>query len=128
MLPLQQRNHLIGQMTGLQDPNRMADTQSAVDQVARWVNDISKANLQGDWEFGKAPYSHVNPAPLVSPWSPYFAAAYLVIRPNAMREVLVNAIWHPYDQERAQVVRVASEEPEAHGREEEATADTGAGR
>nr|XP_020183203.1 nuclease SbcCD subunit C-like [Aegilops tauschii subsp. strangulata] len=45
-----------------------------------------------------------------------------------MREVLLNAIRHPYDQARTQVVRVASEEPEANGREEEATADAGAGR
>ena len=54
-------------MTGLQDPNRMANTRLAADHVARRVNDISKANLRGDWEFGKAPYSHANPAPLVSP-------------------------------------------------------------
>ena len=48
VLPLQQRSHLIGQMTGLQDPNRMANTRLSADLVARRVNDISKANLQGD--------------------------------------------------------------------------------
>ena len=70
----------------------------------------------------------VNPAPMVSPWSPYFAAAYLLIRPDATREVLLNAIRHPYDRARAQVVRVASEKPEAHGGSKAAAADTGAGR
>ena len=123
VLPLQQRSHLIGQMTGLQDPNRMANTRLAADQVARRVNDISKANLGFDWEFGKATYSRANPTPLVSPWSPYFAAAYLLIRPDATREVLLNAIRHPYDRARAQVVRVASEEPEAHVGGEAAAAD-----
>nr|XP_040245999.1 uncharacterized protein LOC120964969 [Aegilops tauschii subsp. strangulata] len=124
VLPLQQRIHLIGQMTGLQDPNRML----AADQVARRVNDISKANLGVEWEFGKAPYSHANPAPLVSPWSPYFAAAYLLVRPDATREVLLYAVRHPYNRAWAQVVRVASEEPEAHGGGEVAAADTGTGR
>ena len=128
VLPLQQCSHHIGQMTGLQDPNRMANTRLAVDQVTHWVNDISKANLGVDWEFGKAPYSRANPAPLVSPWSPYFAVAYLFICPDATREVLLSAIRHPYDRARAQVVRVASEEPEAHGRGEAAATDTGAGR
>ena len=37
VLPLQQRSHLIGQMTVLQDPNRMANTWLAANQVARWV-------------------------------------------------------------------------------------------
>ena len=82
VLRLQQRSHPIGEMTGLQDPNRMAKARLAADHVVCRVNDISKANLRGDWQFAKAPYSHVNPAPLVSPWSPYFAAAYLLIRPT----------------------------------------------
>ena len=53
VLPLQQRSHLIGQMTGLQDPNRMADLRLAADQVAHRVNDITKANLRDDWQFRK---------------------------------------------------------------------------
>jgi len=93
--PRQQHSHLIGQMTGLQDPNRMANLRLGADQVARRVNDISKANLRDDWEFGKPPYSRANPAPMVSPWSPYFVAAHLLIRPDATREVLLNAICHP---------------------------------
>ena len=113
-------------MTGLQDPNRMASTRLGVDQVACRVNNISKANLRDDWQFKKAPYSCVNPTPMVSPWSPFFAGAYLLIHPNAAREVLLNTIRHPYDRAWAKVVRVVSEEPEAHGREEEAAADAGA--
>ena len=101
VLPLRRHSHLIGQMAGLQDPNHMANTWLAANQIARRVNDISKARLQGDWEFGKPPYSQANPAPVVSPWSPYFAAAHLLVRPDATREVLMNAIRHPYDGARA---------------------------
>ena len=57
VLPLQRRSCLIGEMIGLQDPNRMLATRLSVDQVARRVNDISKANRGDDWRFGKAPYS-----------------------------------------------------------------------
>ena len=79
-------------MTGLQDPNRLAATRLAVDHIARQVNDISKAALRDDWRFGKPPYNHSNPAPMVSFWSSYFAAAHLLIRLDVMREVLLNAI------------------------------------
>ena len=127
VLLLQQRSHLISQMTGLQDPNCMANLRLGADQVARRVNDISKANLRDNWGFGKAPYSQANPAPMVSPWSPYFAAAHLLIRPDATREVLLNAIRHPYVRARAQVGWDASEEPEAHGGGEAAAADAGGG-
>ena len=106
----------------------MSNLRLAADQVTRRVNDISKANLRNDWEFGKPPYSQANPAPVVSPSSPYFAAAHLLVHPDATREVLLNAIRHPYDRAWAQVVRVASEEPEAHGRGETVAADAGAGR
>ncbi|XP_044388727.1 uncharacterized protein [Triticum aestivum] len=97
VLPLQQHTHIIGQMAGLQDPNRMSNLRLGADQVARWVNDISKAGLRDDWEFGKSSYSQANPVPVVSPWSPYFATAHLLVRPDATQEVLLNAIWHPYD-------------------------------
>ena len=91
------------------------------------MNDISKANLGWDWRFGKVPYSKSNPAPLVSVWSPYFAAAHLLVHPDATREVLLNAIRHPYDRARAQVVRDASEEPEAQYGGEAAATEMGAG-
>ena len=129
VLPLQQRCHLIGQMTGLQDPDHISNLWLAADHVTRRVNDISKARLRDDWEFGNPSYSQVNPAPVVSPWSPYFAPAHLLVRPDATREVLLNAIRHPYDRAPTQVVRAGLEEPTAHGEgEEEATADVGAGR
>ena len=52
-------------MTGLQDPNRMANLRLGADQVACRVNNISKATLRDDWQFGKPPYSHANPVPMV---------------------------------------------------------------
>jgi len=128
VLPLQGRSCLIGEMVGLQDPNRMGSTRLSTEQVARGVNDISKANLGEDWRFGKAPYSQSNPAPQVSVWSSYFAAAHLLIRPDATRGVLLNAIRHPYARAPSQVAPVAPEEPAAHGGEEEAESDAGAGR
>ena len=60
VLPLQGRSCLIGEMVGLQDPNRMGSTWLSAEQVARGVNDISKANLGEDWRFGKVPYSDLN--------------------------------------------------------------------
>ena len=96
--------------------------------VARDVNGISQANLGEDWRFDKAPFSQSNPAPQVSVWSSYFAAAHLLIRPDAMRGVLLNAIRHPYARAPSQVAPVAPEEPEAHGGEDEAESDAGAGR
>ena len=96
VLLLQRRSCLIREMTGLQETNRLGATRLVVDQIAHRVNDISKANLMDDWRFGKPPYNHSNPAPLVSLWSLYFAAAHLLILPDATREVLLNAIRHPY--------------------------------
>ena len=66
VLPLQGRSCLIGEMVGLQDPDRMGLTRLFVMQIACGVNDISKANLGEDWRFSKVPYSESNPAPLVS--------------------------------------------------------------
>nr|XP_045084577.1 chloride intracellular channel protein 6-like [Aegilops tauschii subsp. strangulata] len=112
-------------MVGLQDPNRMGSMRLTAEQIARGVNDISKANLGEDWRFGKAPCSESNPTPQVSIWSSYFAVAHLLVHPDATREVLLNAIRHPYARAPSQV---APEEPAAHGGEEEAGADAGAGR
>ena len=66
VLPLQRRSCLISKMVGLQDPNRMGSTRLSAEEVARGVNDISKANLGEDWRFGKEPYSRDNPPPVVS--------------------------------------------------------------
>ena len=64
----------------------------------------------------------------MSVWSSYFAVAHLLVRPDVTREVLLNAIWHPYARAPLKVVRAASEEPVAHGGEDEDEVDTGAGR
>src|SRR4051812_1914548 len=115
-------------MTGLQDPDCMSNLRLATDKVAHRVNNISKAGLRDDWEFRKPSYSQANPAPVVSPWSSYFAAAHLLICPDAMWEALLNAIWHPYARAPTQVVRADSEEATAHDGGEEAAADASAGR
>ena len=106
----------------------MGSTQLSAEQVACGVNDISKANLGEDWRFGKAPYNQSNSAPQLSVWSSYFAAAHLLICANAMRGVLLNVIRHPYAWALSQVAPVAPEDPAAHGGEEEAESDAGAGR
>ena len=94
VLPLQGRSCLIGEMVSLQDPNYMGSTWLSAEQVVRGMNDISKANLGKDWEFGKAPYSRSNPAPQVSVWSSYFAAVDLLVHPDATLVVLLNTIRH----------------------------------
>ena len=106
----------------------MGSTRLSAEQVACGMNDISKANLGDDWRFGKAPYSQANPAPQVSVWSSYFSATHLLIRPDASREILLNASRHPYARAPLQVVPVAPGEPVAHGGEEVAKSDAGAGR
>ena len=128
VLPLQRRSCLIGEMIVLQDPNRMGSTRLSAEQVARGVNDISKANLGEDWRFGKALYSQSILAPQVSVWSSYFAAAHLLVRPEAAQEILLNAIQHPYARAPWQVAPVAPEEPAAQGGEEVAESDAGAMR
>ena len=52
VLPLQRRSCLIGEMIGLQDPNRMGSMWLSGEQAARAVNAISRANLGEDWRFG----------------------------------------------------------------------------
>ena len=62
----------------------------------------------------------------MSVWSSYFAAAHLLVRPDASREVLLNASRHPYARAPLQVAPVALEEPAAQGDEEVAESDAGA--
>ena len=106
----------------------MGSTWLSAEQVTRGVNDISKSNLGEDSRFGKAPYSQANPAPQVSIWSPYFAAAHLLVRPDATRDIVLNVIRHSYVWAPSQVAPVAPEEPAAQGGEEVAESDTGAVR
>ena len=74
------------------------------------------------------PYSESNLEPQMSVWSPYFAAAHLLIHHDTTREVLLNVIRHPYARAPSQVAPVALEEPAAHGGEEVAESDANAGR
>ncbi|XP_044387491.1 uncharacterized protein [Triticum aestivum] len=126
VLLLQRRTHIISDMNGLQDPNRMSPRRLLVEQIASQVNDISKAGLKEEWWFGKPPYSHGNPTPTVSPWSLFFASAHLLIRPEATKEVLLNTIRHPYDRVMTHVVQVGSEDAAVLLEESEA-ADADAG-
>ena len=106
----------------------MGSTRLSAEQIACGVNDISKANLGENWRFGKAPYSESNPAPQVSIWPSYFALVHLLIRPDATRVILLNAIRHRYARAPSQVAPVAPEESAAPGEEEVAESNTDAGR
>ena len=64
---------------------------------------------------------------MVSLGSSYFVVAHLLIRPDATREELLNAIRHPYARTPSQVVRAASEEAATHGGGEDADAGVGVG-
>ena len=47
------------------------------------VNNITTAKLDtASWRFGKEPYSRQDPAPAVSPWTPFFAFTSLFLRPD----------------------------------------------
>ena len=105
----------------------MGSMRLSVEQAARGVIDISKANLGEDWRFGKASYGQATPALQVSVWSSYFAAAHLLVRPDVTREILLNAIRHPYARAPSQVASMAPEGPTARGAQEEAESDAGAG-
>ena len=63
---------------------------------------------------------------MVSPWSSYFAIALLLVHLEATREVLLNAIRHPYDRASTQVERAGSKEAVVPGEASE-EADTKAG-
>ena len=66
VLPLQGRPHLICQMSGGHDPSRMCTKDMPHEEVALMVNYLSDSRLPEDWRFGKEPYSHANPPPVVS--------------------------------------------------------------
>ncbi|KAK1687022.1 hypothetical protein QYE76_047870 [Lolium multiflorum] len=57
VLPLQMRTHKIGHMSGRFDPNRTSKAPLSKAQVARRVNNITKANLPDEWNYGLAPRS-----------------------------------------------------------------------
>ena len=64
----------------------------------------------------------------MSVWSSYFAAVHLLVRPDVAREIILNAIRHPFTRAPSQVAPVAPEEPAAQGGKEVAESDAGAGR
>ncbi|KAK1614359.1 hypothetical protein QYE76_019876, partial [Lolium multiflorum] len=55
VLPLQMCTHKIGHMSGRFDPNRTSKAPLSKAQVASRVNNITKANVPDDWNYGLAP-------------------------------------------------------------------------
>jgi hypothetical protein len=66
VLPLQMRTHKIGHMSGRFDPNRTSKALLSKAQVARRVNNITKANMPDEWNYGLAPRNRDLPPELVS--------------------------------------------------------------
>ncbi|KAK1696930.1 hypothetical protein QYE76_013627 [Lolium multiflorum] len=65
VLPLQMRTHKIGHMSGRFDPNRTSTALVSKAQVARRVNNITKANMPEEWNYGLAPHDRDNPPELL---------------------------------------------------------------
>ncbi|KAK1685707.1 hypothetical protein QYE76_046555 [Lolium multiflorum] len=55
------RTHKIGHMSGRFDPNRTSKAPLTKAQVASRVNNITKANLSEDWNYGLAPHDRDHP-------------------------------------------------------------------
>ncbi|KAK1677430.1 hypothetical protein QYE76_038278 [Lolium multiflorum] len=66
VLPLQMRTHKIGHMSGRFDPNRTSKALLSKAQVASGVNNITKANMPDDWNYGLAPRDRDHPPERVS--------------------------------------------------------------
>ncbi|XP_044409736.1 uncharacterized protein [Triticum aestivum] len=68
VLPLQGRPHMICRMGGHRNPCRLCTKDMPIAEVGRMVNEISDLKVsEGDWRYGKRPYSRDNPPPAVSP-------------------------------------------------------------
>ncbi|KAK1604334.1 hypothetical protein QYE76_028007 [Lolium multiflorum] len=65
VLPLQLRTHKIGHMSGRFDPTRTSKAPLNKAQVARRVNNITKANMPEDWNYGLAPRNRDLPPDLL---------------------------------------------------------------
>ncbi|KAK1669887.1 hypothetical protein QYE76_058046 [Lolium multiflorum] len=61
VLPLQLRTHKIGHMSGRLDPTRTSKVELTKAQVARRVNNVTKANMPEAWDYGLPPYDRANP-------------------------------------------------------------------
>jgi hypothetical protein len=66
VIPLQWRVHKIGHMSGRLDPTRTSKVELSKSQVAHRVNNITKANMPDNWNWGLPPYSREQPPELVS--------------------------------------------------------------
>ena len=77
VLPLQGRPHLICRMSGHRDPSRLCTREMPTAEVARMVNEISDLKVsEGDWRYGKRPYSRDDPPPAVSPLISSFSSVF----------------------------------------------------
>ncbi|KAK1610716.1 hypothetical protein QYE76_034389 [Lolium multiflorum] len=65
VLPLQMRTHKIGHMSGRFDPNRTAKALLSKAQVAHRVNNVTKANMPEEWNYGLAPRDRDDPPELL---------------------------------------------------------------
>ncbi|KAK1650401.1 hypothetical protein QYE76_068206 [Lolium multiflorum] len=65
VIPLQWRVHKIGHMSGLLDPTRTSKLELSKAQVAHRVNNITKANMPDNWDWGLAPYDREQPPELL---------------------------------------------------------------
>ncbi|KAK1643553.1 hypothetical protein QYE76_061358 [Lolium multiflorum] len=65
VVPLQWRVHKIGHMSGLLDPTRTSKLELSKAQVAHRVNNITKANMPDNWDWGLAPYDREQPPELL---------------------------------------------------------------
>ncbi|KAK1652193.1 hypothetical protein QYE76_069998 [Lolium multiflorum] len=60
-----ERVHKIGHMSGRLDPTRTSKVELTKAQVARRVNNITKANMPENWDWGLPPYDRASPPELL---------------------------------------------------------------
>ncbi|KAK1649187.1 hypothetical protein QYE76_066992 [Lolium multiflorum] len=65
VLPLQMRVHKIGHMFGRLDPTRTSKLELTKAQVARRVNNVTKANMPENWDWGLQPFDRASPPELL---------------------------------------------------------------
>ncbi|KAK1609321.1 hypothetical protein QYE76_032994 [Lolium multiflorum] len=65
VIPLQWRVHKIGHMSGRLDPTRTSKAELSKSQVARRVNNITKANMPDNWDWALPPYDREQPPELL---------------------------------------------------------------
>ncbi|KAK1610981.1 hypothetical protein QYE76_034654 [Lolium multiflorum] len=65
VIPLQWRVHKIGHMSGRLDPTRTSKVELSKSQVAHRVNNITKANMPDNWNWGLPPYDREQPPELL---------------------------------------------------------------